>query len=234
MIENDVVFAKTELGTDEILRRSAGLPNDLRSLLLLIDGKRDVDTLRRVSISIRESLAPLLFLEDNGFIVRLGQAASATVVPMAKRPLHPVAVANAALQFRQAPSSDYVMTQPQVVAPAQAPVPAPAQQAPPLQAPPQAMQSQAPRPYMATEAAYNQANPPAADLNELRGALIQFVSAALGADGAHAIGRIQTAANISDLQAIARRIYEILKDYSGVRTAEKFMQQFEGPLRLRQ
>jgi hypothetical protein len=36
MIEGEIVFNKTPLGTDEILRRTVGLPSDLRSLLMLI------------------------------------------------------------------------------------------------------------------------------------------------------------------------------------------------------
>jgi hypothetical protein len=196
MLDSSLVFNKTMLGTDEILRRAVGLPNDLRSLLLLIDGRRDVNSLRSISVALRESLAPLLFLEDNGFIVRLG--AESSVVPLAKRSA--VAAAPA-----------YVPTVPR-----QVPVSAPA--APVL-----------------SSVQQNYAQAPAAPsyaLNELRGALIQFVSSALGADGAHAIGRIQNAADLPELQSIARRIYEVLKDYSGVRTAEKFMQQFAGPLQL--
>jgi hypothetical protein len=196
MLDNNLVFNKTMLGTDEILRRAVGLPNDLRSLLLLIDGRRDVNSLRSISVALRESLAPLLFLEDNGFIVRLG--AESSVVPLAKRSA--VAAAPA-----------YVPTVPRQV---------------PVNMPAPAVLSSVQQNYAQAPAV------PSYALNELRGALIQFVSSALGADGAHAIGRIQNAADLPELQSIARRIYEILKDYSGVRTAEKFMQQFAGPLQL--
>jgi hypothetical protein len=200
MLDTSSVFNKTALGTDEILRRTIGLPNDLRSLLLLIDGRRDVASLRSISAALRESLAPLLFLEDNGFVVRL--SAESSVLPLAKRSAAAAAPA-------------YVPSIPR-----QVPTPMPTMNSAP------ALLTSVQQNYAQTQSM------PAYALNEVRGALIQFVSAALGADGAHAIGRIQNAADLVELQSIARRIHEILKDYSGVRTAEKFMQQFAGPLQL--
>jgi hypothetical protein len=209
MIEGEIVFNKTQLGTDEILRRTVGLPSDLRSLLLLIDGRRNVQALRSISIAVRESVAPLLFLEDNGFIERAGVVSS--VVPMTqRRPTAPgpgYPPSNAAPAYTPQP-------QPIPMQPMQPPV----QQAPPQQyLPPQYLQAQA----------------NAVALGDLKGALIQFVSNTLGADSGHAIGRIQNARDLVELQTVARRIYEVLKEYSGVRVAEKFMQQFEGPLQLR-
>jgi hypothetical protein len=202
MLDNGLVFNKTPLGTDEILRRAVGLPNDLRSLLLLIDGRRDVVSLRNISVALRESLAPLMFLEDNGFIVRM--VAESSVVPLQKR-----AMAAGTPAFAQNAVRPMAAGQP-------TPIPTAAS----------AVLSSVLQNYAQTP------TPPAYALNEVRGALIQFVSSALGADGAHAIGRIQNAVDLAELQSIARRIYEVLKDYSGVRTAEKFMQQFEGPLKL--
>jgi len=47
------------------------------------------------------------------------------------------------------------------------------------------------------------------------------------------VGRIQSAQSLADLPQIARKIYDVLKAYSGVQAAEKFMQQFEGQRNLR-
>jgi hypothetical protein len=210
-IDVGLVFSKTQLGHDEILRRQVGLPNDLRGLLLLIDGRRDINTLRSISMSLRESLAPLIFLEDNGFVVRSGVTAerASTVVPMTLKrggllsDIHDSHMAQQQILGSQRPAAEY-----------QAPV-QPSYQTP---------ESVRNEPQFA---------PPRHNIGELKSALIQFVSAALGADAAHAIGRIQGAGDLLELQQIAKRIYEVLKDYSGVRTAERFMQQFEGPLQLR-
>ncbi len=187
-LDDSAVFTKTEVGNDEVLRRTLGLPNDLRSLLLLIDGRRTFAMLRQVSVALRSSSAPIIFLEDNGFITRASAGRPAVSAPMA---------------------------------PAR-----PAYQAPE----PQRMEPPAASPYLATQAQYSQA---LNQLSDIKGNMIQFVSSALGADGAHAVGRIQSAESLADLQQIARKIYDVLKAYSGVKIAEKFMQQFEGQLNLR-
>jgi hypothetical protein len=188
-LDDSAVFTKTEVGNDEVLRRTLGLPNDLRSLLLLIDGRRTLSMLRQVSVALRSSSAPIIFLEDNGFITRAGTGTG-------RPPSAPLAPAR------------------------------PAYQAPE----PQRMEPPAASPYLTTQAQYSQA---LNQLSDIKGNMIQFVSSALGADGAHAVGRIQSAESLADLQQIARKIYDVLKAYSGVKIAEKFMQQFEGQLNLR-
>ncbi len=211
MIDSDIVFNKTALGTDEILRRTVGLPSDLRSLLLLIDGRRNVQALRSISIAVRESEAPLLFLEDNGFIERIG---GSSVVPITqRRPVAPIAP----------PAPQAYPTN--SAAPAYAPRP--------VQPQPVPMQPQPAQPAMQPYPQQQQYVPQSVVLGDIKGALIQFVSTTLGSDAGHAIGRIQGARDLPELQAVARRIYEVLKEYSGVRVAEKFMQQFEGILQLR-
>ena len=214
MMDDATVFAKTEVGNDEVLRRTLGLPNDLRSLLLLIDGRRSLSMLRQVSVALRNSSAPIIFLEDNGFIERAGGNKMQQNAPMApmmpQKPMY-----QASEPQRLEPLANMEPERGQRYAAPQAPAP---------------MQAPAPAPYMASQTQYAQSQ---YQLSDLKGNMIQFVSSALGADGSHAVARIQTAQSLADLQQIARKIYDVLKAYSGVKTAEKFMQQFEGQLNLR-
>jgi hypothetical protein len=213
-MDDRAVFAKTQLGNDEILKKVVGLPNDLRALLLLIDSRRDVATLRKISISLRESTAALTFLEDNGFIVRYDQNEQPnTVVPMQRRGM---------LADIQESHNQNFAQRPAPVAPTQtAPMPTQPVYAQPSYAPP--------APAMAP----NYAAPSGPNLNDIKSAMIQVVSQSLGADAGHVLSRIQGAQSLADLQQIARKLYDVLKSYAGVKVAEKFMQQFEGPLQLR-
>jgi hypothetical protein len=222
LIEDWIIFSKTQQGNDEILRRSVGLPSDLRSLLLLIDGRRDVAMLRNVSISLRESSAPLLYLEDNGFVIRsaVNDARLAQFSGGAQLNVEPrrslLGEINQSHLQAQTPANPAPRAQPQPMQPA------------PMQN--NVGQSNAGQNYAQPAPSYPAAN---VALNEIKSAMIQFVSASLGADGSHAVGRIQSATSLAELQGIARKIYEILKSYSGVKGAENFMQRFEGPLNLR-
>ncbi len=80
-MELNTVYRKTMKGEEAIRHRTDELPNDLRMVLLLINGIRDVGTLRMVSEHCRDSMAPLIFLEDNGFIEMV--SAQTNVVAMA-------------------------------------------------------------------------------------------------------------------------------------------------------
>jgi hypothetical protein len=225
-MDDRTVFTKTPLGNDEILRRSVGLPNDLRSLLLLIDGRREVATLRQLNPSLRESLAQLVFLEDNGFIGQqqvMAQAMGADAQMSA----------NNIAQFNQRRGiladiqgnhlNQRVTTGQQTAVPNYQPPNNSAQGYEQQQVP---MQQQPMQQQPMQQV-------PGHVLNDLKVGMIQFVNSSLGADGGHAISRIQSAQSMVELQQIAKKIYEILKAYSGVKPAERFMQQFEGPLSLR-
>ncbi len=226
-MDDQTVFVKTALGNDEILRRSVGLPNDLRSLLLLIDGRRDVATLRQLNPSLRESIAQLVFLEDNGFIGQQqvmaqavgsgAQMSASNVAQFDQRRGILADIQGNHLNQRTTGQQRAVPNNPLPgygnEPPRYEPVPPPQQQMPMQQAPTQQI--------------------PAHVLNDLKIGMIQFVNSTLGADGGHAISRIQSAQSTSELQQIAKKIYEILKAYSGIKAAERFMQQFEGPLSLR-
>jgi hypothetical protein len=244
-MDDRTVFTKTPLGNDEILRRSVGLPNDLRSLLLLIDGRRDVATLRQLNPSLRESLAQLVFLEDNGFVGQQQMMAQAIGADAQMS-------ANNVAQFNQRRGiladiqgnhlSQRVTTGQQPAVPNYPPPGSPGQGYEQQQVPMQQSIAQRPMQQTPIQQAPMQQAPmqqapmqqvPGHVLNDLKIGMIQFVNSSLGADGGHAISRIQSAQNTAELQQIAKKIYEILKAYSGVKPAERFMQQFEGPLNLR-
>lgn len=62
-------YRRTPKGDQEIVFRSSGLGPDLRNLLLLINGRRDIPALAALAPFLRLSLEPLQFLEDNEYIV---------------------------------------------------------------------------------------------------------------------------------------------------------------------
>jgi hypothetical protein len=226
MIDDWIIFSKTQLGNDEILRRTVGLPPDLRSLLLLIDGRRDFAMLRNVAVSVRESGAPLVYLEDNGFVARTG--VNEARVPQGTGSADMAPRRTLLNEINQTHLQTQSTIRPDQAAP-RAAMPAQAARAPSA-APPQAQTSYYPAPQTA-RAPIGSAD--AFALNDIKSAMIQFVSQALGADGGHAVGRIQSAPSVEELQQIARKIYDVLKSYAGVKSAETFMQRFEGPLKLR-
>jgi hypothetical protein len=128
-MELNTVYRKTSKGEEAIRHRTDELPSDLRMVLLLINGLRDVGTLRMVSEHCRDSMAPLFFLEDNGFIEMV--VAQNNVVALAggarPGPSYAPPSAPAPVQYAQQPT--YA-----------APVP----QAPPPVAPPPALAPQMP------------------------------------------------------------------------------------------
>jgi hypothetical protein len=93
-------YRRTTKGDREIVTRESSLSQDLRNLLLLINGRRDVPALASLFPPLRVSLEALTYLEDHGFIeLDLGavvtapaaaaanaewsKSSSAPVVPMA-------------------------------------------------------------------------------------------------------------------------------------------------------
>jgi hypothetical protein len=67
-ITDQTVFKITAEGDKELQWRTHGVPKDIRFLLMLINGSRDVRTLRLVSESARESNAVFEFLLIEGLI----------------------------------------------------------------------------------------------------------------------------------------------------------------------
>ena len=62
------VYAKTDAGRAEVGQRQHKLPSPVRSLLLLVDGQRDVPTLRRFAASLHAPADALEQLQARGLI----------------------------------------------------------------------------------------------------------------------------------------------------------------------
>ncbi len=196
MIDPSVIYLKTAKGEEAVRDRKSDLPADIRMVLLLVNGQRNVAALQAVSEGLQESIAPLLFLEDNGYIAL--SAAQTNVVSF------PGSAAAAPAQLYAAPAA--IAT------------PAPAA-APPFAAAPVAAQPAAPMPAAA----------PAEDRAALQtklSALSAYIVSTLGEDAEGVLKRIREVQTQGEYLALLRKLYDILRDYRGVREAEKFMQSF--------
>ena len=95
-----VVFHKTPKGVEEMEKRNHGLTPKVRRLLIMIDGKRSVDTLREMALA--DDLSHTLgVLEEEGFIEVAGVAtAGGATVPAPAGPLPSITA------FRDDPAPD--------------------------------------------------------------------------------------------------------------------------------
>lgn len=73
-MREDDILSKTEAGREEIERRTRKLPTVLRSLLLVVDGQRDVAQLRAVAVGLHGPPDALEQLVGLGLIGVGGQA----------------------------------------------------------------------------------------------------------------------------------------------------------------
>lgn len=88
-------YRRTRKGEQEVVARQHNLSNELRGLLILINGRRDIPALAALAPFLNASLEPLQILEDYGFIeMTLDQPPSATspamafsAAPVAPRPM---------------------------------------------------------------------------------------------------------------------------------------------------
>ena len=81
-MRDDEVPNKTDAGRDEIQNRTLKLPNGLRSILLMVDGQRNVAQLRGVMAGLKSPDDALQQLESLGLIAvpqSLAAAAAATI-----------------------------------------------------------------------------------------------------------------------------------------------------------
>lgn len=90
MIQKNVIYHKSAKGTEAIATRQHGLSPRLRSMLIMIDGKRSVDDLIRLSQMSGDTEQLLGQLLDQGFIEPFAMAAPA---PAASAPA-PLATAS--------------------------------------------------------------------------------------------------------------------------------------------
>jgi hypothetical protein len=84
------IFRKTAKGAAEIETRAHRLAPRMRSLLILVDGRRDVDDLK--SLIAQQAEETLKALADQGFIEAVGETVKATAAaPPAAQPVPTVA-----------------------------------------------------------------------------------------------------------------------------------------------
>lgn len=95
-MREDDILSKTEAGREEIERRTRKLPTVLRSLLLVVDGQRDVAQLRAVATGLHGPPDALEQLVGLGLIGVGGQASVSAPVraaaPVAATPAAPVSL----------------------------------------------------------------------------------------------------------------------------------------------
>lgn len=87
MIQKNLVYHKTAKGTEAIATRQHGLTPKLRSMLILIDGKRSFEELLKLSQLLGDTEQLLAQLLDQGFIEPGSVAAPAPAATSAPAPL---------------------------------------------------------------------------------------------------------------------------------------------------
>ena len=86
MLESEV-YVKTDAGRDEIRSRALGLPMAVRAILLMVDGQRDVSSMRALIAGSKAPSDVLETLVARGLIEsRAGSAAAGAPVPPATTP----------------------------------------------------------------------------------------------------------------------------------------------------
>ena len=196
----NVVYAKTAKGEEALRHRDGTLPADARMVLLVVNGMRNVETLKFISEPCRESLAPLIFLEDNGFIEQVGSRENVFNLRQDSDP-----------DFRERES----LNQGSNTAVARLATP-------PMAAIPQTV-SMAPAPLRAVAPQY------AADRVEPERvrALIMHLQKVMGSDSAQAVVRAGQVQTREEFVALVGKLGNILREYKGVREAEHFLKLFE-------
>jgi hypothetical protein len=87
-VEKNVVYHKTPKGSEAIATRQHGLTPKLRSMLILVDGKRSFDDLEPLSRMLGDTVALMQDLLERG-LIEPGQAAPAKHTDSKPAPLAP-------------------------------------------------------------------------------------------------------------------------------------------------
>jgi len=77
-MEAQAIYRKSDKGAEAIATRGHGVAGKLRMLLILVDGKKNVEELTRLAAGMGESAQLLQQLEAEGFIEALPGGAGAT------------------------------------------------------------------------------------------------------------------------------------------------------------
>jgi hypothetical protein len=95
-----IIFRKSAKGVAEIETRANRLPPRMRSMLILVDGKRDAEDLK--SLLSAQAEETLQALADQGFIEAVGEtmrAAAPPPAPVARPPVAPAPPAKPSAEF---------------------------------------------------------------------------------------------------------------------------------------
>lgn len=76
-MEAQAIYRKSEKGSEAIATRGHGVGGKLRMLLILVDGKKNVDELTRIAAGMGESVTLLQLLEAEGLIELVSASAPA-------------------------------------------------------------------------------------------------------------------------------------------------------------
>ena len=90
MLDKDTVYRKTQRGVDALAIRHGGLTPRQRSLLILIDGRRNGEELATLGAAVGD-VALLLALQAAGFVERAGPAPEAAEPQRSATPAVPLA-----------------------------------------------------------------------------------------------------------------------------------------------
>lgn len=80
-MEAQAIYRKSEKGSEAIATRGYGVVGKLRMLLILVDGKKNVDELTRIAAGMGESATLLKLLEAEGLIELASAAPPAAASP---------------------------------------------------------------------------------------------------------------------------------------------------------
>lgn len=120
-MDKNTLFGKTAAGREALTSRPAGLGPRLRSLLIMVDGKRNLAEFEKLSGSLDQAMSSLNELMAGGWVEMVGADGLPKVVPPAPASAPPLVAAPAAAAF-QPEVSQPVLVAPPVAAPAAAPV----------------------------------------------------------------------------------------------------------------
>jgi hypothetical protein len=80
-MDKHVIYHKTPKGAEAIANRHSGLPPKLRSLLIMVDGKRSYADLAALATVVGDCEQQLSQLQQEGFIESIGHAPAASAAP---------------------------------------------------------------------------------------------------------------------------------------------------------
>lgn len=87
MTDRNAIYQKSAKGSQAIAARDQALPQKLRSLLILVDGKRTADELAKLAGALGDTGQLLGLLQQHGYIEEVANTAPAPLTTSAPAPL---------------------------------------------------------------------------------------------------------------------------------------------------